>query len=234
MATATGLQGRLSHESTTEGPNTSSPSTYETSPERASDVGTRAPQSEPGVSTAASWSDGNSDAPTSCTSHDDCEADEVCVDSSTRTDCGRGLHADVKIALDADADSALRTQFDQGVDVVLDFLWGEPAARILRAATKDRGSRTGEPRLRFVQLGTAAGLETTLLGDMLRSTGLELIGSGIGSVAIQELIAGAGELLTVARSAGFTAPFEAVSLSAVTSVWNEETQERRLLLPNGV
>jgi hypothetical protein len=90
-ATATGLQGRLSHESTTEGPNTSSPSTYETSPERASDVGTRAPQSEPGVSTAASWSDGNSDAPTSCTSHDDCEADEVCVDSSTRTDCGRGL-----------------------------------------------------------------------------------------------------------------------------------------------
>jgi NADPH:quinone reductase-like Zn-dependent oxidoreductase len=144
------------------------------------------------------------------------------------------LHADVKIALDADADSALRTQFDQGVDVVLDFLWGEPAARILRAATKDRGSRTGEPRLRFVQLGTAAGLETTLLGDMLRSTGLELIGSGIGSVAIQELIAGAGELLTVARSAGFTAPFEAVSLSAVTSVWNEETQVRRLLLPNGV
>lgn len=60
------------------------------------------------------------------------------------------LDADVKIALDDDVDRALREHFDRGVDVVLDFLWGEPAARVLRAATKDRGSRAGEPPLRFV------------------------------------------------------------------------------------
>jgi NADPH:quinone reductase-like Zn-dependent oxidoreductase len=70
------------------------------------------------------------------------------------------LDADVKIALKDDADNALRAQFDQGVDVVLDFVWGEPAVRVLRAATKDRGSRTGEPRLRYVQLGTVEAMKS--------------------------------------------------------------------------
>ena len=54
------------------------------------------------------------------------------------------LDTDVKIALDGDADQALRAQFDQGVHIVLDFTWGAPALRILRAATQNRGSRTGE------------------------------------------------------------------------------------------
>ncbi|WP_437762762.1 hypothetical protein WMF27_44560 [Sorangium sp. So ce281] len=115
---------------------------------------------------------------------------------------------------------------------VLDFVWGEPAVRVLRAATKDRGSRAGEPRLRFVQLGTAAGDGIPIRGDMLRSTGLELIGSGIGSVPVKELLAGAGELLAAAPAAGFHAPFKSLPLSAVTDAWNEEPDVRCLLLPN--
>jgi len=140
------------------------------------------------------------------------------------------LDADVKISLDDDV--ALREQFVQGVDVVLDFLWGEPASRVLRAATKDRGSRTGEPRLRYVQLGTIAGDEIPLRGDMLRSTGLELIGSGIGSVSVQELVAGAGELLMAASSAGFLAPFEILPLEAVADAWSGDPDARYILMPN--
>jgi NADPH:quinone reductase-like Zn-dependent oxidoreductase len=142
------------------------------------------------------------------------------------------LDADVAIALDDGADRSLREQLDRGVDVVLDFVWGEPAARVLRAATADRGSRAGEPRLRFVQLGTAAGDEVAIRGDMLRSTGLELIGSGIGSVAVDELVAGAGELLAAAASAGLRAPFRSRPLSAVTEVWTEESDVRCLLVPS--
>ncbi|XXX87048.1 zinc-binding alcohol dehydrogenase family protein [Sorangium sp. So ce145] len=138
------------------------------------------------------------------------------------------LDADVKIAFDEDADRSLRDHFDRGVDVVLDFVWGEPAVRVLQAATKDRGSRAGEPRLRFVQLGTVAGDEIPIRGDMLRSTGLELI----GSVPVKELLAGAGELLAAAPAAGFRAPFKSLPLSAVTDAWNEEPDVRCLLLPN--
>lgn len=141
------------------------------------------------------------------------------------------LHADVKIALDDDADGALRAQFQQRVDVVLDFLWGEPASLVLRAATQNRGSRVGEPRLRYVQLGTTAGDEIPIRGDMLRSTGLELIGSGIGSVAVRDLLAGAGELLAAAPAAGFTAAFETLPLSAFGDAWDGDPNVRYILTP---
>jgi NADPH:quinone reductase-like Zn-dependent oxidoreductase len=141
------------------------------------------------------------------------------------------LDADVKIALDANSDVALRAQFDQGVDVVLDFVWGDPASRVLRAATQGRGSRTGEPRIRYVQIGTIAGDEIPLRGDMFRSTGLELIGSGIGSVSVQELLAGAGELLTAAPAAGFHAPFTSLPLEAVADAWNGDPDTRDILTP---
>lgn len=141
------------------------------------------------------------------------------------------LAADVKIALKDDADNALRAQFDQGVDVVLDFVWGEPAVRVLRAATRDRGSRAGEPRLRYVQLGTVAGDEIPVRGDMLRSTGLELFGSGIGSVSLEELLAGAGELLAAAPAAGFDASFTSLPLRAVVDAWNGDPGVRYILAP---
>ncbi|AGS26599.1 Zn-dependent alcohol dehydrogenase GroES-like protein (plasmid) [Rhizobium etli] len=141
------------------------------------------------------------------------------------------LDADVKIALDDDADRKLREQFDQGIDVVLDFVWGEPAVRVLRAATKDRGSRMGEPRLRYVQLGTMAGAEISIRGDMLRSTGLELIGSGVGSVAVADLLAGAGELLDAAPIAGFDTNFTSVPLSRIENAWNGDPNIRYILLP---
>lgn len=141
------------------------------------------------------------------------------------------LNADVKIALDDDADRTLRAQFDQRVDIVLDFIWGEPARRVLRAATKDRGSRAGEPRLRYVQLGTAAGDEIPIRGDMLRSTGLELIGSGIGSVAVKDLLIGAGELLAAAPAAGFSTPFTQLPLNAVAEAWNGDPNVRYILVP---
>lgn len=141
------------------------------------------------------------------------------------------LDADVEIALDDDADKALRAQFDQGVDVVLDFVWGEPAVRVLEAATQGRGSRAGEPRLRYAQLGTLAGDEIPLRGDMLRSTGLELIGSGIGSVAVEELLAGAGELLAAAPAADFHAPFTSLPLRDVADAWNGAPDVRYILTP---
>jgi NADPH:quinone reductase-like Zn-dependent oxidoreductase len=140
--------------------------------------------------------------------------------------------AEVKIALDQDADQALRAEFDRGVDIVLDFLWGEPASRVLRAAASNRGSRAGEPRLRYIQLGTVAGEEIPMRGDMLRSSGLELMGSGIGSVSVRDLLLGAGELLAAAPTAGFEPPFRSVPLEHVSNVWGGDPDVRYILQPN--
>jgi NADPH:quinone reductase-like Zn-dependent oxidoreductase len=142
------------------------------------------------------------------------------------------LDADVKIALDGEADERLRNQFDQGIDVVLDFVWGEPASRVLKAATMNHGSRTGEPRLRYVQLGTMAGDEISIRGDMLRSTGLELMGSGIGSVAVADLLAGAGELLAAAPAAKFETSFKNLPLNSIEQAWNGDPDVRYILSPS--
>ena len=141
------------------------------------------------------------------------------------------LDADVKIAIDEDAERLLLAEFKQGVDVVLDFLWGDPGLQVLKAATQGRGSRTGEPRVRFVQLGTIAGEEIPIRGDMLRSSGLELLGSGIGSVSSGDLLAGAGEMLAAAPSAGFEAPGVGVPLQSVQEAWNGDPNIRYILTP---
>lgn len=141
------------------------------------------------------------------------------------------LELDKRITLDAGDNDALEAEFALGVDVVLDFLWGEPGARIISAATRNRGARTGKPRLRYVQLGTVAGDSIALRGDALRSSGLELLGSGIGSVALSELVVGAGELLSLADRAKFDAAAEALPLTAVADAWNGAVDVRYILCP---
>lgn len=142
-----------------------------------------------------------------------------------------GIALDAAIPLDEDADAGMRAEFDRSVDVVLDFIWGDPATRLIAAATSGRGARTGEPRLRYVQLGTIAGDTIPIRGDALRSSGLELLGSGIGSVPVQELARGAGELLTVADKAGFDATYVTHPLSQVAEAWSAPADVRRLLIP---
>jgi NADPH:quinone reductase-like Zn-dependent oxidoreductase len=142
-----------------------------------------------------------------------------------------GLDADAKIALGDDADALLRAEFDRGIDAVLDFVWGDPARRALHAATTGRGSREGEPRLRYVQIGTIAGDEIALRGDMFRSTGLELMGSGIGSVAVADLVAAAGELLAASPNAGFKAPFQSMPLEKIGHAWNGDPDTRYIMTP---
>ncbi|WP_029619422.1 MDR/zinc-dependent alcohol dehydrogenase-like family protein [Pseudorhizobium marinum] len=144
------------------------------------------------------------------------------------------LDADVRISLaSSEADASLRHQFDEGIDIVLDFVWGEPAARVIRAATGHRGSAAGEPPLRYVQLGTMAGEDISIRGDALRSSGLLLMGSGIGSVAVADLLAGAGELLAAAPEAKFHTDFESLPLRMVKEAWSGDADTRYILRPGG-
>lgn len=135
-----------------------------------------------------------------------------------------------KIVLDESADEALKTVFSGSVDIVLDYLWGEPASRIIEQATANRGSRQGEPRLRYIQIGSVAGEHISVSAASLRRSGLELLGSGIGSLSIQQLVSGAGELLNATLPGGFDTPVITRGLSEVSLVWNEDMGDERLVL----
>jgi NADPH:quinone reductase-like Zn-dependent oxidoreductase len=139
------------------------------------------------------------------------------------------LGADVTIALDQTPErltEAFRKQIkERGVSVILDYLWGASAERLI-AAIGGHGSAAGEPRIRYVQIGSMAGPTITLPGAALRSSGLELLGSGLGSVSNEALLKNIGELMKAIVPGKLTIHTEAVPLTQVGAAWNGVTADR--------
>ena len=72
------------------------------------------------------------------------------------------LGADVTIPLvddEAALEESFRQEFAQGVDVVIDYLWGKSADRLLIAGAK--AGNEAVP-IRFVQIGSVSGPDITL------------------------------------------------------------------------
>ena len=119
----------------------------------------------------------------------------------------RGLGADVLIQLEQPEDtlrSALRSALleDGGIQVVLDYLWGS-SAELLLSALKGRGSPDGEPRVRFIQIGSISGQTIQLSAEWLRSSGVELLGSGLGSISMPEILASLRAMFAAYAAGGF-------------------------------
>lgn len=96
----------------------------------------------------------------------------------------RALGADVTIQLGEDMDDLehrFMEAFAEGIDIVLEYLWGPRAENLLLSAA--RAGRDGAP-MRFVQIGSISAEDITLPGGALRAKAVELMGSGGGSVAL--------------------------------------------------
>jgi NADPH:quinone reductase-like Zn-dependent oxidoreductase len=140
------------------------------------------------------------------------------------------LGADVTIPLTAD-EAALETrfkeQFAQGVDVVVDYLWGRSAELLLAAGAKAGADAVP---IRFVQIGSASGADITLPSAALRSSAIELMGSGIGSVSLERLVHSVAGVLQAAVPGGFKIATRAVPLAEVESAWSSDDRTRRTVL----
>ena len=83
----------------------------------------------------------------------------------------KALGADAVISLEQEQAAlvdAFRAEIaGDGVDVVLDYLWGAPAESVL-AAIAQKGLSHSSPRIRFIQIGNSAGPTITLAGATLR------------------------------------------------------------------
>jgi NADPH:quinone reductase-like Zn-dependent oxidoreductase len=111
--------------------------------------------------------------------------------------------------------AALREEFERGVDVVLDYLWGPPAQSLL-AATNARKSRSP---LRFVQIGSAAGAELALPGSVLKATDLRILGSGIGNIAVGDIMRIIDKLMQAAAMTEFFLDVQTHPLSRIGELW---------------
>lgn len=137
------------------------------------------------------------------------------------------LGVDTIIALTQEEEALndqFREAFRQGVDVVIDYLWGKTAEQLLAAAAKT--AEEGRP-LRFVQVGSMGGGEIVLPGAVLRSKAIALMGSGLGSVTTAGLLQTLKGLLNATIPAGFTLATHEVPLSQVTEVWPQNDSASR-------
>jgi NADPH2:quinone reductase len=133
------------------------------------------------------------------------------------------LGADATIALDQtpeDLSKAFAWALREGVDVVLDYLWGPSAESLI-------GAMKGDARVRFVQIGSLAGNAIALPASTLRGSALELMGSGLGSVSTVELLASIGDFLKAVRAGGFAIAGDAVPLAEVEAAWKDSSSAKR-------
>ncbi|HEY5209209.1 MAG TPA: zinc-binding alcohol dehydrogenase family protein [Stellaceae bacterium] len=143
------------------------------------------------------------------------------------------LGADATIPLVADEailEDSFKRQFAEGVDVVIDYLWGKSAACLLVAAAKAGADAVP---IRFVQIGSSSGPDITLPSAVLRASAIELMGSGIGSIPLHRLIAATGALLQATVPGGFTIAATPVPLANVEAAWNRDDSTRRTVFTMG-
>lgn len=82
-----------------------------------------------------------------------------------------------------------------------------------------------------MQVGSLAGSTLALDSAWLRSSGVELLGSGIGSVTPARLLAAAGEVVDELAKRSVTFTVRTVPLAEVETAWDRPAEERLVFLP---
>ncbi len=121
-------------------------------------------------------------------------------------------------------EKALAEEFSHGIDVVIDYLWGESARTVIVAIAE--GVEDARP-VRFVHVGGASREENIELpGAALRSSAIQLMGSGVKSVPFPRLLASIKSVFDAVGPAGLQIATKIVPLSAIDDAWNAPGKPR--------
>jgi NADPH:quinone reductase-like Zn-dependent oxidoreductase len=144
------------------------------------------------------------------------------------------LGADVTISLsqdDATLAHEFEAQFQAGIDVVLDYVWGPSVESLLAAAAK--AAPEAVP-IRFVQIGAVSGQPVSLAAAVLRSSSIELKGSGIGSVPMPRIQHVIEQVLNATVPGGFKIATKPVLLAQVEAHWADDGSQARIVFTTGL
>jgi NADPH:quinone reductase-like Zn-dependent oxidoreductase len=117
------------------------------------------------------------------------------------------------------------------VDVVIDYVWGEPTAKGMVDLITHRRDRGKE--LVWIQIGSMAGPGAEILSAALRSTRLDIVGSGIGSVSGHDFRKEIPQIAKAVTEGAFDVGTQTVPLSDVATAWTQtlDTDTRVVFLP---
>jgi NADPH:quinone reductase-like Zn-dependent oxidoreductase len=123
-------------------------------------------------------------------------------------------------------EEALQQTFSNGINVVIDYLWGVSALSIITALAKTVEDKS----VRFVQVGSAGGdMNIQLPGAALRSAAITLMGSGVGSVSRKGLVQSISHVFDAVGPAGLKVATRVVPLSDVESIWDKAAGQPRVV-----
>ena len=121
-------------------------------------------------------------------------------------------------------DQALKETFTKGIDVVIDYLWGESAKTVIVAIAKTLEDATP---VRFVHVGGASREEEIALpGAALRSSAIQLMGSGIKSVPFAKLLGAIKNVFEAAGVAKLQIATKTMLLSEIEEAWKAPGKPR--------
>jgi len=152
---------------------------------------------------------------------------------------GVGRNVEAIAASDVDAivalsqpEDAVRDAFaavaEKGIDVVIDYLWGRPTELLLEALAK--GFHANATRhTRLVEVGESAGKTISLAGAVLRSVDLTILGSGFGSVPLEQVVGAIPTVFDMAAGGQLRVAVEPVPLKEVEAAWNRVEKGRRIV-----
>jgi NADPH:quinone reductase-like Zn-dependent oxidoreductase len=133
------------------------------------------------------------------------------------------LGADTIVSLAGDPEQAAVKvgEVVSDVDVVIDYLWGQPAEYIMRALLTHRADRSRA--LDWIHIGSVAGPTVALHSELLRAANLRLLGSGQGSISTADIIAELPSLINELAVGALIVNAKAVPLADVEAAWNAPT-----------
>jgi NADPH:quinone reductase-like Zn-dependent oxidoreductase len=124
-------------------------------------------------------------------------------------------------------EQALSAEFARGINVVIDYLWGESARTIIVAIAKTVEDATP---VRFVHVGGASREENIELpGAALRSSAIQLMGSGLKSVSFAKLLDSIRNVFEAVEPAKLQIATRTVQLSAIEKTWEDAAGKPRVV-----
>ena len=142
------------------------------------------------------------------------------------------LDVDAVVVL-SDPEEAVSESFaaqirDQGIDVVIDYLWGRPTELFLGALAK--GFRPDAVRrTRLVEVGESAGKNVSLPGAILRSIDLTLMGGGFGSIPLDQIVSAIPTVFSLAAAGHLSVVVKSVPLADVENAWSAVEKGKRIV-----
>ncbi|WP_299399229.1 zinc-binding dehydrogenase [uncultured Gelidibacter sp.] len=102
----------------------------------------------------------------------------------------KALGADLSISLKQNDDVIIehikKVHRETPIDLVIDYIWGKPIELII-TALKGGGLHNYTHKTRIVTVGSMAGEHISLSSGVLRSSAIEILGSGFGSLSEEDL-----------------------------------------------